>query len=407
MKNNDFLMLRLVTNAPQCAKRVYRALKVFDSPEDMFNADRKFFLDAGFNEKQLNTFFSANTSEAERYLEYCEKNRIKIITYYDEEYPSQLRELEESPAIVFVKGELPPMKSCPTLGIVGTRECSPYGGKFAAGLAYDLVRTGFVIVSGMARGIDTYAHKGSLLAGGKTVAVLPCGVDVIAPKRNSELYSRICDTGAVVSEYLPGTQCMPYNFHLRNRIISGLSHGIAVIETDMKGGSMITVRHALEQGKIIFAVPGSPGIKTSEGTNHLLRSGASVCTCSEDVISEYEVLFGQKFERPDRMANISRETFSAKAIGKTSSKKSGKVLCKEKSEKNTSEKVGIPRPKLYCALSEKEELVINALKDGPLSADSVCDVTGMIFPQVVSILNGFELSGYVEALPGGTYQLKE
>ncbi|MBQ2880665.1 MAG: DNA-processing protein DprA, partial [Clostridia bacterium] len=316
-------------------------------------------------------------------------------------------ELEESPAILFVKGELPPMKSCPTLGIVGTRECSPYGGKFAAGLAYDLVRTGFVIVSGMARGIDTYAHKGSLLAGGKTVAVLPCGVDVIAPKRNSELYSRICDTGAVVSEYLPGTQCMPYNFHLRNRIISGLSHGIAVIETDMKGGSMITVRHALEQGKIIFAVPGSPGIKTSEGTNHLLRSGASVCTCSEDVISEYEVLFGQKFERPDRMANISRETFSAKAIGKTSSKKSGKVLCKEKSEKNTSEKVGIPRPKLYCALSEKEELVINALKDGPLSADSVCDVTGMIFPQVVSILNGFELSGYVEALPGGTYQLKE
>ncbi len=406
MKNNAFLMLRLVTSFPQCSKNVYRILNMFDSPEEIFNADKKIFLDTGFNENQLSSLFSSNTSKAEKYLEYCEKNRIKIITYYDEAYPSQLRNLEDPPAILFVKGELPPMRSCPTVGIVGMRECSRYGEKFAAGLAYDLVRTGFIVVSGMAKGIDTYAHKGSLLAGGKTVAVLPSGVDVIYPKRNAELYSRICDTGAVISEYLPGTQCREFNFHLRNRIISGLSHGIVVVESNMRGGSMITVSHASAQGKPVFAVPGSPGVKTSAGTNHLIKTGAGVCSCSEDIISEYEIIFGQQFKRPDRMAKISRETDSLKPV---SAEKSVIKECKtDKFEgKTESEKVKIPRPVFYRALSEKEELVINALKDGPLSVDSVCDETGLIFQQVVSVLNGFEITGYVESLPGGLYKLKE
>lgn len=404
-------MLRLVTNAPQCAKRVYRALKIFDEAEDIFNADREFFLDSGFKESQIDSFFSKNTSDAEKYLEYCEKNGIKIITYYDEAYPSQLREIEEPPAILFVKGELPPMRSCPTLGIVGTRECSPYGGKFAAGLAYELAQTGFIIVSGMARGIDTFAHKGALLAGGQTVAVLPSGVDIATPSSNAELYARICDSGAVVSEYLPKTQCRPYNFHMRNRVISGLSQGISVIETGLKGGSMITVRHALEQGKMIFAVPGSPGSKTSEGTNHLLRDGATLCTGSEDVISEYEIFFGQKFERPKRSAKISAEVPSPEPqkvknpapVAKKSKPTAENVSHETKTESATSP---VPKPVLYCALSEKEELVINALKDGPLSVDAVCDITGIIFPQAVSILNGFEMNGYVESLPGGNYRLR-
>ncbi len=402
-------MLRLVTNAPQCSKRVYRALKIFDEAEDIFNADRKFFLDSGFKEDQIDSFFLKNTDKAEKYLEYCEKNSIKIITYYDEAYPSQLREIEEPPAILFVKGELPPMRSCPTLGVVGTRDCSPYGGKFAAALSYELSQSGFIIVSGMARGIDTFAHKGSLLAGGQTVAVLPSGVDIATPSSNSELYARICDSGAVVSEYLPGTQCRPYNFHLRNRVISGLSQGISVIETGLKGGSMITVRHALEQGKMIFAVPGSPGSKTSEGTNHLLRNGATLCTGSEDVISEYEIFFGQKFERPKRSAKISEKVSvpepvkPKRPVPAAKKKPVAEIVSESAPEPVTSP---IPKPILYCALTEKEELVINALKDGPLSVDAVCDITGIIFPQVVSILNGFEMNGYVESLPGGSYRLR-
>ncbi len=405
-------MLRLVTNAPQCSKRVYRALKIFDDAEDIFNADREFFLDSGFKEDQIDSFFSKNTADAEKYLEYCEKNGIKIITYYDEAYPSQLREIEEPPAILFVKGELPPMRSCPTLGIVGTRECSPYGGKFAAGLAYELAQTGFIIVSGMARGIDTFAHKGALLAGGQTVAVLPSGVDIVTPSSNSELYARICDSGAVISEYLPKTQCRPYNFHLRNRVISGLSQGISVIETGLKGGSMITVRHALEQGKMIFAVPGSPGSKTSEGTNRLLRDGATLCTGSEDVISEYEIFFGQKFERPKRSAKVSvpAEAPLSQSVKKpVSAPKKAKIPTENKPRESKLETASapVPKPVLYCALTEKEELVINALKDGPLSLDAVCDITGIIFPQAVSILNGFEMNGYVESLPGGSYKLKD
>lgn len=407
MIDNRLMMLRLLTSAPQCSKRIYRALKVFDSAGAIFSADKQYFIDSGFKEEEISSFFSKDISSAERYFEYCEKNSIKIITYYDDAYPVQLRELEEPPAILFVKGNLPSMKSMPALGVVGTRECSPYGGKFSAALSYELAQVGFVIVSGMARGIDTYAHKGALLAGGTTVAVLPCGVDIATPSGNRELYSRICNTGAVVSEYLPGTQCKPYNFHLRNRIISGLSHGIVVVETAKKGGSMITVRHALEQGKTVFAVPGNPSSKTSSGTNDLIRSGAVICTCSEDIIKEYESFLGCELERPKKVAHLSENTNLNAAP--SNAKSSLVVKSSERSaEKNIPEAVNetVPRPIFYCALSEREELIINSLKDGPLSVDELCDITGLIFPNVISILNGFEVGGYVESLPGGLYRLK-
>ena len=399
-------MLRLLTSAPQCSKRIYRALKVFDNASDIFNADKQFFIDSGFRKEEIDSFFSKDTSSAEKYFEYCEKNSIKIITYYDAEYPSQLRELEEPPAVLFVKGNLPSVKSFPVLGVVGTRECSPYGGKFAAALSYELSQVGFIIVSGMARGIDTYAHKGTLLAGGTTIAVLPSGVDIATPAGNSELYHRICNTGSVVSEYLPGTICKPYNFHLRNRIISGLSQGIAVIETSKIGGSMIIVRHALEQGKTIFAVPGSPSSKNSSGTNELLRSGAVLCGGSEDVIKEYELFLGCELERPKKTARIS-DTVSSKSVSVDKKRETkNKITPIVSGDEYRPVNETIPRPILYCALSEKEELVINSLKDGPLSADSLCDVTGLLFTNIISILNGFEINGYVESLPGGLYRLK-
>ena len=160
---------------------------------------------------------------------------------------------------------------------------------------------------------------------------------------------------------------------------------------------------------MIFAVPGSPSSKTSEGTNHLLRDGATLCTGSEDVISEYEIFFGQKFERPKRSAKIS-ETVHVPEPQKTKepAPKKARPAPVKASEEKKPESVAspIPKPILYCALSEKEELVLNALKDGPLSVDAVCDITGIIFPQVVSILNGFEMNGYVESLPGGNYRLR-
>lgn len=411
MNDNSFFILRLLTNAPQCSKRVYRALKIFDNAKDMFSSDSYFFEKSGFSEDEIVTFFSDKTDAAEKYLEYCVKNDIKIITYYDAAYPSRLRELEEPPAALFIKGNIPLMNSLPVLGIVGTRDCTTYGGKFAAALSYDLSQVGFVIVSGMARGIDTYAHKGALLSGGITVAVLPSGVDIVTPSGNSELYSRICEKGAIVSEYLPGTLCKPYNFHLRNRVISGLSQAVVVVETANKGGSMITVRHALEQGRTIFAVPGSPGCKTSQGTNELIRSGASVCTGSEDILREYELMFGCEFERPKRLAKVFDN--SSKKVATTekhavSQQRGDSVNGSDNTAKVIeSSSLPIPRPYLYCALSEAESKVIDSLSKGAISVDEICDITGMIFPNVISILNGFELNGYVESLPGGIYKLKE
>lgn len=397
MNDDRLTVLWLITSAPQGSKRIYRALKYFHDASGLYEAAPEELLSAGMKPQELESFAGKNTDKAEKVLEYCEKNGIKIITYYDKEYPGPLREIEEPPAVLFIKGALPDTVNTPALGIVGTRECSPFGGKFAAGLAYELSQCGFIIVSGMARGIDTFAHKGVLLAGGVTVAVLPCGADSPYPKQNTELYRRIEASGAVVSEYLPGTECRAYNFHMRNRLISGLSQGIAVIETGEKGGSMITVRHALEQGRMIFAVPGSPGSHVSEGTNALIKSGAVICTGSGDIIAEYNYIFGDKIRKPGKTAKLKTPEPTASAVQR--------ALVRE--EKIEEKPVGIPKPVFYCGLSENESRVIEALKDGAQSADMLCDVTGLMFPEVIAILNGFELQGYAEALPGGFYKLKE
>lgn len=206
----------------------------------------------------------------------------------DAEYPFYLKQIEDAPIGLYAKGEL--QLNQRTIAIVGSRRATLYGMTVAKKLAKELARMGFCIVSGLARGVDTAAHEGALDAKGATVAVLGCGVDIVYPPENEKLYDQIVERGLVLSEFTLGRIADKQTFPMRNRIISGMAQAVIVVETDLKGGSMITARLAGEQGRQVFAVPGRIDQTTSRGCNHLIREGATLLTSVDDILTELQYM---------------------------------------------------------------------------------------------------------------------
>jgi len=208
--------------------------------------------------------------------------KIKCIKITDNEYPEKLRHIYAPPQCLYVIGN-ESILSKKGIAIIGCRNCTQYGAKNAYKFSYEISKLGINVISGMARGIDTYSHKGAIMAGGNTIAVLGCGLDVIYPKENRELYKNIIvNGGAVISEFPLGTPPLKHHFPIRNRIISGLSDGVLVIEATKRSGTLITVNHALEQGKDIYALPGNIDSENSSGTNDLIKEGAIPITNIDD-----------------------------------------------------------------------------------------------------------------------------
>ena len=230
--------------------------------------------------------FSRKSAEYE--LEKAARLQVKIIAKGDENYPENFNQLNDAPPVIYIRGRTDILNYPAMVSIVGARNASVNGRKIASKIAYDLTESEIIVVSGMARGIDAAAHKGALFAKkeyGTTIAVLGTGVDVAYPKENQGLYEQICAQGAVVSEFALGTQPQAANFPRRNRLVSALSAGTLVVEASLNSGSLITARMALEQGKDIFAVPGSPLEGRSAGCNQLIRDGAYLTESAEDILN--------------------------------------------------------------------------------------------------------------------------
>ena len=222
-----------------------------------------------------------------KYIKELEKQGIKVVSVNDRDYPAKLLPYNHRPEYLFYKGRLPD-RDKPVVAMVGARACSNYGRKMARALARELSENGVQIISGMARGIDTYSQIGALEGGTPTFAVLGSGVDVCYPTENIELYNDILKNGGIISEYPPGAGPIAWHFPLRNRIISGLSDKVIVVEAREKSGSLITVEWALEQGKDVMAVPGRVGEKLSDGCNCLIRAGAGIITGANDVLNDIQ-----------------------------------------------------------------------------------------------------------------------
>jgi DNA processing protein len=213
-----------------------------------------------------------------------------FVTSRDDDYPASLKEIHDPPIGLYFRGSYRLTNRC--IGIVGSRRATLYGRSVAKKLGSELARLGFCIVSGLARGIDTEAHEGALTVEGKTVAVLGCGLDIIYPPENLELYRRIAETGAVISEFPFGRRADKQTFPMRNRVVAGLCEAVIVVETDTNGGAMITARFAADLGRMVFAVPGRIDQPTSRGCHQLIRDGATLLMSVDDVLSELNYLGG-------------------------------------------------------------------------------------------------------------------
>ncbi len=290
-------------------------------------------------------------------------SKVKVITSYDNEYPSILRYINDNPRVLYLKGQLLPEDET-SVAIVGARKSTSYGKWVAEKISSELAELGITLVSGMAKGIDTQVHISALNNRTRTIAVLGCGVDVVYPSSNRELYNKIQDNGCIISEFPLGTQPLPYNFPQRNRIISGLSLGVVVIEATEKSGSLITAHHAMEQGKDVFAVPGNINSIFSRGTNLLIKDGAKIVMSVEDVIEEIPDLF-ERYSRINRKVEFD-----------------------------------------YSLFSDDEVRIIKCISEKPIHCDLITYRTGIGIIELNSMLTILEMKGVIKQMPGRIYTVR-
>ena len=277
-----WIWLSLIKNLG--SKRKLKLLELYKTPEEIYKLTKEELMNInGIGEAIANDIMISKNEEILNYhIKYMKENNIKIININEREYPQALKEIYDPPISLYVKGNIEKLNN-KNIGIVGCRECTTYGKKSAEYFAYNLSKQNINIVSGLAKGIDSYAHLGSLNTD-NTIAVLGNGLDIIYPKENLELANEIIKRGGtIISEYPCGTKPDKMKFPARNRIISGISSGIIVIEAKEKSGTLITVDFALEQGRDVFVVPGNINSINSVGTNDLIKQGARLVTTYEDI----------------------------------------------------------------------------------------------------------------------------
>lgn len=270
-------------------KKYTKLIEKFQNIQGIWNAKYEELLKVqGIGEKLAKKITNENTKkEVKKHLEYMTKNKIEIISIWEKEYPYLLKNIVDSPISIYVRGNKEILNNI-GIAIIGCREATEYGIKVAKKIAYELAKEKITIISGLAKGIDSASHLGAIYAKEKTIAVLGNGLDMVYPSENLKLAKKILEeNGAIISEYPLGTKPNKINFPARNRIISGLSRGILVVEAKEKSGTLITVDFALEQGKDIFVIPGNIDSKNSYGTNELIKQGAKLVTNSQEIIEEY------------------------------------------------------------------------------------------------------------------------
>ena len=267
-------------------KRKQKLLESYKTPEKIYKLTKKELIATnGIGEKMVeNILKSKDEDYLKKYILYMQKHNIDIININDENYPKILKEIYDPPISLYIKGNKNILNNT-SVAIIGCRQASQYGIKVAKYFGYNLAKNEVNVVSGLAKGVDSYAHIGSICANGKTIAVIGNGIDTIYPKENINIANKILEKGGtIISEYPLGTKPEKMNFPARNRIISGISKSVIVVEAKEKSGTLLTVDFALEQGRDVYVVPGNINSINSIGTNELLKQGAKIITCYKDII---------------------------------------------------------------------------------------------------------------------------
>lgn len=382
-------------------------LEVFRDPEEVFLAEEKAL--AAFPKEVFDALQNKDLTESKQIYDRCLQKGIGILTFADGAYPESLRNIEDPPMVLYYKGTLPDWQAQPVIGVVGTRKASPYGLQTAHLLSAQIAACGGLVVSGVATGIDGKAMEGALDAGKATIGVLGGGVDVVYPASNRVLYRRTEENGCLISEYPPESRPYPWNFLQRNRIISGVSQGLLVVEAPAKSGALNTARHGFSQGRDLFVVPGNLGVDTCMGSNGLLQEGAYAALSGWDVVKHYENLypgvvadrpvpFGKKDPQPvPKVADVS--VIPEKGKQKKESIPQNAIDNLDKSTYSVINK----RP---ADLSDRENAVLALLSEVPQLPDSVMDASDLPFSTVQSILTRLTIKGHILQHPDGRISRK-
>lgn len=342
-----------------------RLLERFETPGDVFSATPAALCSVRGVTPHIAEAIVAPACRhfAEAECRRIEDAGVRLLTFLDAEYPRRLFEIGDPPPLLYLRGTIPVWE--PTVAVVGSRRATREGLKAAERLSLELAAAGVLVVSGLARGIDTAAHRGALTAGGSTVAVLGCGLDVDYPPENRQLAQQIAENGCILSEFPMGTQPLAEHFPRRNRIISGLSRGVLVVEAVEKSGSLITARYALDQGREVMAVPGPISSGACRGSNRLIKEGAQLVDCVEDILDSVRI------STPDQTLPL----FGQHTVP--------------------------PR----CNLTPREAAVYELVAQGPRHLDEITQALELTPGEVSAMVLGLELKGMLSQLPGSYYSL--
>lgn len=337
--------------------RFRRLLDFFGSAEAAWLASPAALAEAGLDGRCIESIGAARSrANLDRHMERLETGGVSLLTWDDPAYPRLLNEIHSPPPLLYIKGSLLPRDDL-AVAVVGTRRLTVYGREATARLSGGLASNGVTVVSGLAKGVDTIAHRTALESGGRTIAVVGTGLDIVYPPENARLAAEILEQGAIVSDYPLGTQPEAANFPPRNRLISGLSLGVLIIEAGETSGALITCDFALEQGRDVFAVPGNITSRTSTGTNRLIQQGAKLVTRAEDVLEELNLTMV-----PQQLAM--RDALPA---------------------------------------DESERALLRHLSGEPVHVDEICHAAGLPIAEVSSALTMMELKGLVRQVGGMNY----
>lgn len=327
---------------------------------EIFNTNKRISDYRALNQRAFKKIPKAiDKIEIVSYLNRLKMEDINTITILDEEYPKRLKDIYDSPLVLYKKGDILEEDNL-SIGIVGSRKTTAYGKWACEKFTKELVKLGITIISGIALGIDTVAHNTALKEGGRTIGIIGSGIDVVYPKSNKDLYGRIIDNGAILTEFPLNTPPLAYNFPQRNRIIAGLSCGIIVVEAKEKSGSLITAHHGLEQGKDVFSIPGNINSIYSKGTNKLIKDGAIPLLDIDDILNEiYEFKIIKEREIEEKILDID--------------------------------------------LSETEMKILEIIKEGPTHCDTIVNKTGINISTVSSVITVLEIKGIIRELTSRTY----
>lgn len=376
-------------------------LSIYGSLRDFYEAGYNEWRLAGiFIENELKRMKNTSLDYSKRILDKCKKLGYNVLTPEHENYPSRLLSIYDYPCALYIWGDMGDIDDDVCISIVGTRTASPYGIEVAYNLSHGLAKSGAVVISGGALGIDTKAHEGALAAGGRTIAVLGCGINTNYLSENRELRRIISQNGAVISEYPPDTEVRAYHFPIRNRIISGLSLGTVVVEARRRSGALITATLAAEQGRDVFAVPGSVMSEYSDGTNKLLSDGAKPVSCVVDILEEYTHLYPHKINMLEAEAFSG---FSPKTI--RTIERERQFLVAQPTVKIQPTKTSKPEKKHPPdTLSDNARKVYSVINFDPIHVDDIQRMVSLKTYVVLQSLTELELSGLVKSLSGRRYK---